>query len=66
MKKPELEEEANVFAMLLLVPKQCLSEDLKNGIELTDNKELERLAKKYDVPLTMMAVRVSLFINKKR
>lgn len=64
MKNKKLEEEANMFAMLLLMPKEMIKMDLENGIDLTDNKSLTDLAKKYDVPLTAMAVRVALFINK--
>lgn len=59
------EDEANLFAMFLLIPKQFLIKDLENGIDLADSKALEVLAKKYGVPLNAMAMRIAIFIKRK-
>jgi Zn-dependent peptidase ImmA (M78 family) len=65
MNNKTLEDEANLFAMLLLMPKKFIEEDLKNGIDLTDDKALKVLARKYEVPVTAMAIRIGIYIKKK-
>ncbi|MDB5199165.1 MAG: IrrE N-terminal-like domain [Chitinophagaceae bacterium] len=63
MKKPDLEKEANLFAMLLLMPSKFIKEDLKDGITIADDKRIKELAKKYDVSITAMALRISYFFK---
>lgn len=60
MQKKELESEANLFAILLLIPEKFIREDLANGIDLTDDKAIKELCKKYDVSLVTMTKRISL------
>jgi Zn-dependent peptidase ImmA (M78 family) len=66
MTNKTLEQEANLFAMLLLMPKQCIAEDIAAGLDLTDNDKLKVLAKKYDVPLTALAIRIAYYLKHKR
>lgn len=51
--------EANYFAMHLLMPTQFLLRDIGDGIDLTDDREVERLAKRYKVPQSLMAIRLN-------
>lgn len=54
------EREANYFAMCLLVPEEFLRTEVKKmgGIDLCDDYALEKLAKKFKVSRTVMAVRI--------
>lgn len=64
MTPEEVEEyEANYFAMHLLIPEQFIRKDLKaeGGIEIEDDEQLTRLAKKYQVSRTMMMMRLTEF-----
>lgn len=58
------EKEANLFACLLLMPKEMIKKDVENGLDLGDDKALKGLAKKYQVPLNAMVYRLSLYISK--
>lgn len=63
-----IEQEANVFATLLLVPQDLLLKELEKGLDLAGpirKKEskchtVESLAKLFQVPVTVMAFRLSL------
>lgn len=52
--------EANAFAMELLMPEPWLRADLAmtGGVDIEDDKAIARLAKKYRVSPTVMAVRI--------
>lgn len=63
-KTPELEREANVFATLLLIPEQCIKEDLRIGVDLGDDKAMKKLCDKYQVTSSTMTLRLSLLKNK--
>ena len=56
-----LEDEASLFAMLLLMPKQHIENDLANGLDLGSDEDMKRLAKKYGVPLTALAYRIAYY-----
>lgn len=61
MNNKKMEREANLFAMLLLMPKQLLIKEIKAmNLDLSSDEGLIMLAKKFDVPLTAMAVRIGL------
>jgi len=60
-----MENEANVFAVCLLIPEKLIMEDLKKGFDLGDDKTMRDLCKKYDVPLNALAFRISLLNLKK-
>ena len=54
------EQEANAFAAAILMPKDMLLEQIqKNYIDITDEVALKGLAKKFDVSLIAMTIRVS-------
>ncbi len=53
----EMEDEANLFALELLMPFDWIVRDAA-GIDLTDDKAVEKLAKKYAVPTATMAIRI--------
>ena len=56
----DIEAEANAFAMELLMPTEFLRRDLKQmgGIDLADDRQVEKLAKKYRVSVSLMAIRI--------
>lgn len=55
-----MEAEANAFAMELLMPREWLLADIKKlgGVDIEDERAMARLAKKYGVSLTVMALRI--------
>lgn len=61
----DIEAEANTFSMELLMPTEFLLRDLKQmgGIDLTDDVQVEKLAKKYRVPVSMMAIRIGQLLR---
>lgn len=54
---PAMEAEANAFAMELLMPFDWLAADCK-GIDVSDEKAVAKLAAKYRVAPTVMAMRI--------
>lgn len=57
------ELEANLFAMELLMPESLLSKDAE-GLDLTDMRQIAKLAKKYAVEESLMAIRLGqLYFN---
>lgn len=60
----KIEQEANTFACLLLMPKELIQKDLENEIDLAEGNFFIELAKKYDVPLNALVYRISLLKNK--
>lgn len=67
-----LEQEANVFATLLLVPEQILIPKLQKGMDLGgkkgkhDQEDIITLAKEFQVPLPVMVLRLQLLHKKYR
>lgn len=60
MKREELESEANYFAMCLLMPEDMVREEVKKmQVDLGSNDFIKDLAKKFEVPVTAMAIRLS-------
>lgn len=58
---PQLEEEANLFAMLLLMPKVLLERELLNiKLDLGSDNGYKELAKKFDVPVNAMITRIEI------
>lgn len=60
MTNEEMEQEANHFAMCLLVPEKLLREELGRikSLDLCDDEGLKKLAKKFCVSETLMTVRL--------
>lgn len=60
----DMEGEANIFAMELLMPEHLLRKDIERlgGIDLEDESAIKTLARKYKVSLTVMAVRIGQLI----
>lgn len=52
-----MEVEANAFAMELLMPAHLVLRD-SAGIDMCDDKAVEKLAKRYRVPTVTMAMRI--------
>ncbi|SNZ21673.1 ImmA/IrrE family metallo-endopeptidase [Cohaesibacter gelatinilyticus] len=67
MRGAVIEKEANAFAMELLMPEAFLREDIgQDGIDVCDEVAVAKLAKKYQVPVNVMAGRlVDLHFNAK-
>lgn len=63
MSTPEIETEANYFAMHLLVPADRLRAELEKigGVDLADDKatQLRKLARRFGVSETVMAFRIA-------
>lgn len=61
----DIEAEANAFAMELLMPTEFLLRDLKQmgGIDLADDAQITRLAKKYRVAVSLMAIRIGQLVR---
>ncbi len=54
-----MDQEANYFAMCLLMPEQFVREELKKKeFNLMDDKAITELAKRFQVPVTVMTVRL--------
>lgn len=58
--KETQEAEANQFAMALLMPEEMLRAEVQKlgGIDLCDDSKVKALAKKFQVPQTLMAIRI--------
>lgn len=52
-----IEAEANAFAMELLMPFEWLAQDCR-GVDVSDENAIAKLAKKYQVAPTVMALRI--------
>lgn len=55
-----LEDEANAFAMALLMPEKFVREAVAKagGVDLSDDKAIEKLAREFQVPNAVMAYRL--------
>jgi len=62
-KQQKQEYEANVFAACFLIPEESIRNDLKN-LDMSNDKEYKALCRKYEVPLGVMAFRISLLKRK--
>lgn len=62
----EINDEANEFAMHLLVPTEFLKRELEKlgSIDLADDTVITKLAKKFKVPITVMAIRLGQVLGK--
>ena len=59
MSAEEMDDEANMFAMALLMPTPMLRSDIrKYKPDLTDDMAISKLAKRYRVPFATMAIRI--------
>ena len=58
--KEVMEREANYFAMCLLMPEEWLRRDVEaiGGVDIEDDVAMTKLAKKYKVSVTLMAMRL--------
>lgn len=54
-----MQHEANQFAMELLMPAEWIMRDAA-GVDIADDEAVARLAKKYRVPVTAMAIRIGM------
>ncbi len=61
--EPEYEDEANLFALLLLMPKHHIQQDLKQKRDLLNDNNVEELCKKYQVSTFMLFKRIELLKN---
>ena len=59
------EEEANYFAMHLLVPTGLLAKEDLSSLDFADDRGIKELAKKYGVSLSVMAFRIREFLIEK-
>lgn len=60
------EREANLFAMELLMPRAFLLADIEKmgGVDIEDDAAMRKLANRYKVSVTVMALRVGQLITK--
>jgi Zn-dependent peptidase ImmA (M78 family) len=59
-----MDQEANDFAMELLMPEQFLLKDMA-GLDIADDSAIERLSRKYRVPAGVMAIRIGQLRERK-
>lgn len=54
------EDEANQFAMALLMPEDLVRKEIKRmgGVDLCDDKQIKKLAAVFMVPVALMAIRI--------
>lgn len=66
MSDREMQEEANAFAMELLMPTDWLRADLAKmgGVDIENGAAVERLAKRYRVSNSIMAIRIGQLIER--
>lgn len=63
--KPQLEsaeeEEANLFAMSLIMPEAFVRDEVRKmgGLDLCSDKAIKKLADRFQVPMGMMAFRLA-------
>jgi len=61
MKDRDVEKEANIFAVCLLIPADLLRKELdRKPLDLGDDKRFKELCKLFDVTPAMMTLRMSL------
>lgn len=67
-KMKEQDMEANIFAILLLIPEEMLVMELrkKGGLRIDDKKQFAQLCKKFEVTPAMMAYRFFLLGHKRQ
>lgn len=65
-KFPDMEAEANQFAMELLMPADWLRADIKKmgGIDIEDESKVKKLARRYRVSNSIMALRIGQLIER--
>jgi len=56
-----MNHEANLFAMELLMPFDLIKKDI-DGIDFEDQNEINRLARKYKVSSSIMAIKIGMVI----
>lgn len=57
----QMNQDANVFAVLLLMPKESIEADLKTTqFDLADDGPLKDICKKYQVTMTAFSYRIQL------
>lgn len=55
----DMDQEATAFAMELLMPEEFLRRDLvREKIDICDDRAIEKLAQRYKVPKSVMAIRI--------
>lgn len=61
MREETQEQEANAFAMELLMPEGFVRAEVQTlgGVDLCDDRKLKKLAAIFQVPLAVMAIRLT-------
>lgn len=56
----DMEDEANVFAMEMLMPTKFLIKEIRaiGGVSIDDDEKMDRLARKFKVQQQILAVRI--------
>ena len=60
MSNIDVEKEANIFALCILMPREMIIEDLRKGLDLGSDDDLKMLCEKYGVTSTALTARISL------
>lgn len=60
-----IEDEANAFAMELLMPTDWLLADVRTmgGFDICDDEKIAKLAVKYKVPVTLLTLRLGMLMG---
>lgn len=61
MRANDVEREASLFALFLLMPKDLLLKEIDKlgGLDYADDTKMKSLCKTFDVSMTALAVRIS-------
>ncbi len=60
----DIEKEANIFAVCLLIPRDMILKDLQKPIDLTSDDWINMVCKKYQVTPAMVAFRLAILNHK--
>lgn len=62
------EEEANYFAMCLLMPRDLVVEEVRKlgGVDLADDRKMGELAARFGVSISLMATRIGQLMSEKK
>lgn len=66
MKDGLIENEANVFALLLIMPDKFFKADMAKEIDMFDDKAIKIICEKYQVSIGMLIQRISLYNKLKK
>lgn len=59
-----IECEANLFALFILMPEDLILPELRKGFDMSSDDDIKRICKKFGVSPTALAARIDLLLRK--